>query len=299
MSSLSAFDSRLADVAGVSVVASTELVGGEGPGLQIVVIENALGRATLTLQGAHVLSFTPAGGRDLLWVSPLAIYKPGKAVRGGIPLCLPWFGSHPDGLPAHGFARTALWSIVGAEALTDGRTKVVFALTDSEATLKLWAHAFRFEFAVIVGKALDVELVAEHKGDVPVKFTAALHSYFSVPNVADAVINGLEGCPRIDTVGGITRSVNEGAVHIVGTHDSVYLDVPAEQTIVTSAGTTHVYSADTRSAVVWNPGEQALDIGDLKEHYPGFVCVERGDVYDNAIELAPGASYRATMTISG
>ncbi|KAF0811683.1 putative glucose-6-phosphate 1-epimerase [Andreprevotia sp. IGB-42] len=300
MSSLSVFDSRLADVAGVSVVPSTQLVGGEGEGLQVLVVENPLGRAALTLQGAHVLSFTPAGGRDLLWVSPLATYVPGKAVRGGIPLCMPWFGAHPEGFPSHGFARTALWTLDSAAALADGRTSVTLVLTDSEATLKVWPHPFRFVFTVIVGKALDVELVAEHKGNVSVKFAAALHSYFSVPDVAQIEVGGLDGCTRINTVGGANeRTVQHGPVKIVDTHDSVYLDVPAEQTISSSAGVTRVYSADTRTAVVWNPGDHSRDIGDVREHFSGFVCVERGDVFDNARELAPGQQYRATMTISG
>ncbi|WP_156970485.1 D-hexose-6-phosphate mutarotase [Andreprevotia chitinilytica] len=298
MSSLSAFDSRLADVPGVSVVSSTALVGGEGDGLQILVIDNAQGRATLTLQGSQLLSFTPTGSRDLLWTSPLTAYAEGKAVRGGIPLCMPWFGKHPDDLPAHGFARNSLWTLTTAEALADGRTRVQLELTESEATLKLWPHPFRFAYTVIVGKALEVELLAEHKGTTPVKFSAAMHTYFSVPEVADIAIDGLDGCARIDTIGGVSRAVQQGPVTIVGRHDSVYLDVPAEQIIKSSAGSTHVVS-NTKSAIVWNPGEDALKAADVREHYLHFVCVERGDVFDNALELAPGQTYRATMTISG
>lgn len=290
----------LAAVPGISLLSSEQLYPGRGTGLPLLVIENTHGRAVLALQGAHVLSFTPAGGRDLLWLSPLAKFNHGKAIRGGIPLCLPWFGGHPDkarGLPAHGFARSSDWSIEAAEQLADGSHRIVLGLKDSLQTREMWPHHFHFRFAVSVGSVLKVELAAEHLGKEAVPFSAAMHSYFAVPDVAECVIEGLAGCEQINTLGGITRLFNEGDVVISNMHDSVYLDVPAEQIIRTAAGDTHIVS-DCKSAVVWNPGTAALKGGDIGAAYSGFVCVERGDVFDNAVTLQPGESYQVSMTIS-
>ncbi|MBE9609577.1 D-hexose-6-phosphate mutarotase [Chitinilyticum piscinae] len=291
----------LAAVPGVVLRSSDELYPGRGAGLPVLEIQNAHGRAVLALQGAHLLSFVPQGGRDLLWLSPLAKFNPGKAIRGGIPLCLPWFGGHPDksrGLPAHGFARTSDWQLESAEVLADGRHQLVLGLKDTLLTREMWPHHFHFRFAITVGSELTVMLEAEHQGHVPVEFTAAMHSYFAVPNVAECVIEGLAGCEQINTLGGITRLHNEGDVVIRDVHDSVYLDVPAVQIIRTPSGQTRIDS-DTRSAIVWNPGTNALKGGDIGPAYTGFVCVERGDAFDNAITLKPGEVYRANMTISG
>lgn len=289
----------LAAVPGITLLPSEQLYPGRGAGLPLLVIENSHGRAVLALQGAHVLSFTPAGGRDLLWLSPLAKFNPGKAIRGGIPLCLPWFGGYPDksrGLPAHGFARSSDWCIESAEQLADGTHKVVLGLKDTLHTREMWPHHFHFRFSVRVGEKLDVELIAEHLGHTAVPFTAAMHSYFAVPDVAECVIEGLAGCQQINTLGGITRLHNSGDVVIRDMHDSVYLDVPAEQIIRTAVGNTHIVS-DCKSAVVWNPGSAALKGGDIGPAFKGFVCVERGDVFDNAVTLRSGESYRASMSI--
>ncbi|WP_255989865.1 D-hexose-6-phosphate mutarotase [Chitinolyticbacter albus] len=299
MTQLSAFDSRLSDVTGVSIVNSGALYGGEGVGLPLIVVDNALGRAVLTLQGAHLVSFVPKGGADLLWLSPKATFNPGKAVRGGIPLCLPWFGGHPDGKPAHGFARSNDWQLGAAETLDDGSTRLTLTLVPSDATRALWEHDFAYTLTVTVGRALTLALDCQHKGDVSIRFASAFHTYFAVPDVATARIGGLEGATYINTIGGAnSRHQQDGVLVLDGPTDRVYLDVPAVQTIANEQNTIRIDS-DTRSAVVWNPWDHAAKMADVGEgNHVGFVCVERGDVFDNAIELAPGASYRVSMTLS-
>lgn len=299
MSQLSAFNAQLTDVAGVSVVNSSELYGGDGAGLPLVVVDNALGRAVLALQGAHLISFVPKGGVDLLWLSPKAAFNPGKAVRGGIPLCLPWFGGHPDGKPAHGFARSNDWQLVSAEALADGSTRLTLTLAPTDAIRALWEHDFAYTLTVTVGSALTLALDCQHKGNAPIKFASAFHTYFAVPNVATARIGGLDGKTYINTVDGAnTRHQQDGELVLEGPTDRVYLDVPAVQTIANEQNTIRIDS-DTKSAVVWNPWDHAAKMADVGEgNHAGFVCVERGDVFDNAIELAPGESYRVSMTLS-
>ncbi|UXY17069.1 D-hexose-6-phosphate mutarotase [Chitiniphilus purpureus] len=299
MQTLSAFDSRLADVAGVSIRSAGELYGSDGEGLPLVVIENALGSAVLALQGAHLVSFRPAGAEDLLWLSPKAVFTPGKAIRGGIPLCLPWFGGHPEGKPAHGFARAQPWTLDAVRTLPDGKTELDLSLTPNAAVSALWPHDFLFELRVTVGRELTLALTAHHRGDTPVPFSSAFHTYFSVPDVVLATIDGLQGTTYIDTVGGAhTRHTQLGALQVAGPTDRVYLDVPAVQSIATARGAIRIDS-DTRSAVVWNPWEYANNVPDVgSDGYRRFVCVERGDVFDNALQLAPGERYHRSMTLS-
>ncbi|BCL75706.1 D-hexose-6-phosphate mutarotase [Jeongeupia sp. HS-3] len=298
MTSLSAFDSRLADVAGVSIVQSSTLYGGEG-GLPLLAIENAQGKALIALQGAHLVSFVPTGGENVLWLSPKAVFTEGKAIRGGIPLCLPWFGGHPGGKPAHGFARISNWQIAGAEVLDDDSSSVTLVLTPNELSQSLWGDDFRATLIVTVGHVLTLDLRFEHRGAKPVSFSQAFHTYFAVSDVTTARIDGLDGTTFINTVGGAnTRNSQVGTLQLAEPTDRVYVNVPAVQTIATPQRTIRIDSS-TQSAVVWNPwAEHAVNMADVGDAWSTFVCLERGDVFDNAIELAPGATYRKTMSLS-
>lgn len=292
------FSAVLANVQGVRVIDSGAYFNQADEGLPLLVIENALGSAVLAFQGAHLISFIPAGGQDVLWLSPNAVFKPGKAVRGGIPLCMPWFGGHPDGLPSHGFARSMDWSLHSARNLADGRTEVVMRLQDSEQTRALWPHAFNFEFTICVGQTLDLSLSAENLSNTTVPYTYAFHTYFAVEDYTRIAVTGLAGCTYIDTLGEVRRLVQEGDVHFTGATDRVYLDVAKVQTIIDAKRTIQI-SGNSKSAVLWNPGDHAEKIGDIgagvNQH---FVCVERGDVFDNSLTLAAGEKHIATMTLS-
>ncbi|GAB7126076.1 D-hexose-6-phosphate mutarotase [Silvimonas sp. JCM 19000] len=290
-------------VPGVSLRGSRELYPqADGSGLPLLLIENALGRAVVALQGAHVISFVPAGGKDLLWLSPKVALQPGEAVRGGIPLCMPWFGGHPDNdaLPKHGFARNETWSVIEATANDDGSTRVILELRDNDASRALWPYAFVYRLAVTVGSALHLDLQAQHLGDEPQLHSFALHTYFSVPDVSKAVIHGLEGTHYIDTLpADKPRIAQDGELQLSGPTDRVYLDVPKVQSISTEDGKIVIESAETHCAVVWNPWENAARIADIGAgNYVGYVCVERGDMWDFAPTLQPGDIYHVGMTLS-
>lgn len=91
-------------------------------GLVRAEIDNPLAKTTIVLQGAHLIDWTPAGERPVIWLSTDAGFAPGKSIRGGIPVCWPWFGPHPDhpDAPAHGFARTSPWSVVESDSTSGG-----------------------------------------------------------------------------------------------------------------------------------------------------------------------------------
>jgi len=292
------FSTVLANVNGVRLTTSGAHFKQTGEGLPLLLVENQLGSAVIAIQGAHLLSFVPAGGQDLLWLSPNAIFEPAKAVRGGIPLCMPWFGGHPEGLPSHGFARSTDWTLQSARNLADGRTEIVLCLQDSEQTRAMWPHAFNFEFTIVVGTTLDLSMTTQNLSDTSVPYTYAFHTYFAVSDYTQVVVTGLADLNYIDTIGVERRLVQKGDVVFTGSTDRVYLDVPEVQTIVDGTRSIRIASS-AHSAVVWNPGEHAKNIADIGgDVYHQFVCVERGDVFDNALTLAAGASHTATMTLS-
>lgn len=285
--------------------ASLRPVDGPG-GLPLLRVDNPLARATVSLQGAQVLSFQPHGQPDWLFLSPRARFEAGQAIRGGVPLCWPWFGPDPDGLgrPAHGFARLRRWSLRGARDGSDGATELALVLRDDEATRALWPHAFELRLDIRVGATLRLSLSVHNSGDGAFTLTQALHSYFAVDRLDAARVLGLEGCGFIDQVPGAppAGSATQEALRFSGRLDRLYQGVPDRLQLLGAAGGQRLTlrSAGSRTAVVWNPGaELAAGMADLG---PGahqhFVCVETANAGDERIALPPGGRHRLTVEIA-
>ena len=287
---------------GVTQIQSTQLYPSQhqpgDAGLPMLLVENRQARAVIALQGAHVMSFQPKGQREMLWVSPKTLFESGKPIRGGIPLCLPWFGPHSeDKTWLHGFARTRQWTLVGSNTLADGATRLVLELSGEATLCALWPHDFLFHLEIVVGKTLRLEMTVENRGQAPAPLAFAFHTYFAVPDVAQAVISGLEGTSFIDKTDNLARKTQQGDVTISAMTDRVYLDVPAKQRIKSEDGAITIESP-SRCAIVWNAWHNDKNIGDIGEgNHVGYVCVERGDVADHAVTLAPGAPYRCWMVL--
>lgn len=277
----------------------------DGPGgLPFVHIRNPHAEATVSLHGGQVLAFRPRGAAaDRLFLSERTSYRPGQAIRGGIPVCWPWFGPDPQGLgrPNHGLARTRLWSVADARSPPDAQTRLTLRLTDSADTRALWPHAFVLTLEITVGASLRLALDTRNTGEQPFTLTQALHSYLAVDDVAQARVDGLDGCRYLDKTapGGSAqsgRSVQRGAVTFDGEVDRVYADPPAVLVLHGAAGSggLSIRAEGSRTAVVWNPGERlAAGMADLE---PGdhrrFVCVETANAGDDTVTLAPGESHR-------
>jgi D-hexose-6-phosphate mutarotase len=270
-----------------------------GPGaLTVARIATPDADASIALHGGHVLSFQPRGEKPVLWVSGQSQYAGDKPIRGGIPLCWPWFGPHPTdpGKPAHGFARTSAWTVLGSEA-----AQLHLGLTDSERTRALWPHPFELELIVSVGLALDVELVVRNPGTAAFRCTGALHSYFAVSDIARATIGGLEGAAYLDKVANYERFQQTGAITIARETDRIYLDTSTECAIADAGWqrTIRVAKRGSRTTVVWNPwaarARELADFGD--EEYHGMVCVETANAASDEITLSPGREHRLAARI--
>lgn len=266
-----------------------------GPGgLTTATVENALCSAAVTLLGAHVISYQGKGQPDLFWMSPNSAYRIGKALRGGIPLCWPWFGPHPldsQAFPMHGFARTQVWSVSATQALSDGSTEVRLVNHDTPETLAMWPHAFEVELMVTCGARLSVDLVVRNPGSQPFVYTGALHHYFLVSDVRQVRVTGLEDTDYLDKVENFARKHQEGAIIFTAQTDRIYLETERE-CVIEDPGLNrkiHIAKAGSHTTVVWNPAERAAQMPDIGlGNESSFVCVETANAAQDIVEVLPG-----------
>lgn len=272
----------------------------KAPGFIAIDVETPFSTATLALQGAHVMTWQPKGQKPVIWLSKAEKFAPGKSIRGGVPLCWPWFGPHASeaGYPGHGFARTIPWSLVEARKLPDDRARLVFAPVMDDTARAQWPHASTVKYSVTVGQELVVGLATKNTGNAPFQLGQALHTYFAVGDIRQASVAGLAGCAYIDKVDGGKRKKQKGAVTFAGETDRVYLDTAGCCGIVDAAmkRTILITSTGSRSTVVWTPWEEkAAKMGDFGKEGPWkMVCVETANAADDVITLAPGETHRMT-----
>ncbi|MDZ4263971.1 MAG: D-hexose-6-phosphate mutarotase [Pseudomonadota bacterium] len=267
-------------------------------GLTMVEVSNAKASATIALQGAHLLSWAPKGQSPVIWLSTAAKFAPGKSVRGGIPICWPWFGPHESeaSYPAHGYARTVEWDVVSSEALANGATRLLFRFTGNEASAKMWPHATPCDYQITIGTALELELITRNQESTPVTIGQALHTYFAISDIREVDVDGLNGCPYLDKVDGLKRKQQSGTVTFSGETDRIYLDSTADCIIEDSAMERRICISKRNSAstIVWNPwNEKAEQMGDLGERsYLGMVCVESANAADDVVTIPAGGEHR-------
>lgn len=264
--------------------------------LDVLTLDAPFGQARIAAQGAHLLDWTPAGASPVLWLSDAAHFRVGKAIRGGVPLCWPWFGPNADpALPAHGFARTQVWSLAHAEIGEQSAT-LVWELTDNDATRALWPHPFHLRYTMEIGRTLTLMLEMTHLGAAPAAFSYALHSYFAVADVESARIDGLDGHRCLDKLSG-ADIVHTGPLRLADATDQVYLGAPGPFLLSRGGNLppVHIDSQGCPSAIVWNPWQAtAAGMADMRgDGWRQMLCLENGAVLDDAIELMPGASHRA------
>jgi glucose-6-phosphate 1-epimerase len=273
---------------------------GQG-GLPVADIDTPLARARIALQGAQVLAWQPAEQHQVLWLSKAALFEPGKAVRGGVPVCWPWFGPR-DGLPGHGFVRTRLWQVRGTALDADGQVVLRLGIVDEAATRALWDFAFDLELVVTVGTRLKVALTSRNTGSQPITLSGALHTYFAVADIAQTQVQGLAGCNYLDKVNGLARTRQAGAVTFAGETDRIYTGTRAECLIDDAAGqrVIHVAKSGSTSTVVWNPWvEREKTFADMAAgEYRKMLCVETCNAGSDEITLQPGAAHALTAIIS-
>jgi glucose-6-phosphate 1-epimerase len=276
---------------------------GEG-GLLRLNVNNPHARAQIYLHGAHVTAWQPAGHPPVIWMSRESQWDAAKPIRGGVPICFPWFGPHTadKSAPGHGFARLLDWALIEAHDDTSGATRLTFQLTTAAAPPAAWPHAFEAIYRVAVGSSLELALEVRNTGDAAFSFEEALHTYFIVQDVRGIEVRGLEGADYLDKVGGTTKR-NQGPepIRFTSETDRVYLNTQAVCTVHDPGKRRRIVvrKSGSDATVVWNPwidkARAMPDYGD--DEWPGMVCVETGNVNIHAVTLDPGARHTLTATI--
>lgn len=272
-------------------------------GFPVVHLHAPQATASVAAHGGHVLSFTPKGQEPVLWVSELSHYREGKAIRGGIPVIWPWFGSHPSesDKPSHGFGRTRFWEVHSARLIDGNFPQVRFQLIDGEITRALWPHNFVLELVVTLTDALKVELIMENTGEESFSCSCALHSYFNLGHISTIEILGLDGVSYIDQLDEGPLKVQAGPITFDAEKDNIYVDTDATCTIVDSAlnRSIIVEKSGSQSTVIWNPwiakASRMSDFGDTE--YTEMVCIEAANAAQNTLTIAPSERHTLATTI--
>ena len=277
-----------------------QVVSGNG-GLAKVAVTSPAATGEMYLLGGQVTSWRPAGHEEALFLSRQSRWESGRAIRGGIPICFPWFGNRPGDpkAPAHGFARTATWRLDGVRQSGDA-VEVTMALDSDAQTLARWPFDFRVLYRATFGSTLDLALIVSNTGAGAFTFEEALHTYYAIGDATTVRVGGLDRVRYLDKVDGGRERVQDGEIAIVAETDRVYLDTDAAVDIVDAAlgRRLRVEKSASRATVVWNPWtEKARTLADLgADEWRQLICVETANVSPQGIRLQPGQQHVMTMT---
>ncbi len=258
-----------------------------GPGGLILARLTAAGAsAAVYLHGAHVAAYAPAGQRPVLFMSGCSRFADGQPIRGGVPVCFPWFGKRADDpdAPQHGLARLRRWDVVATRELDDGTVRIELATQ---------VDPFAVVHRVELGAALTMSLIVRNASAGEASYTAALHSYFAVSDIRQVEVTGLEHAAYRQF--GAEHRQGEAPIRFEGETDRLYTNTPAT-CVLHDAGWARrivVSKEGSRSTVVWNPWvdkARALpDFGD--DEWPRMLCIETANIAENAVTLGAGAEH--------
>lgn len=268
-----------------------------------LIVSNQYADARICLYGAQITSFRRKNKTEVLWLSSRSNFEIGKAIRGGIPVCFPWFGPHKtdDKKPQHGFGRLMFWDLTETAVMSDGETLIRIQLCSSEATKSYWPYDFIAEIKVLFGKTLEVTLKVTNLSSVHFEYTCALHTYYNISDIEVISIDGLSGSNyyKHNEPGDFLQAISKLKIHQL--EDRHYYDTQAVCTIEDPIFQRKIRIAKSGSNVttVWNPWvEGCSKISDMTDDaYKTFVCIEAVNSFDDAIVLKPGESHETSVII--
>ncbi|KAA0950554.1 MULTISPECIES: D-hexose-6-phosphate mutarotase [unclassified Pseudomonas] len=265
-------------------------------------------------QGAHIISYQRLGEKPVIWPNDEAVFKTGKGIRTGVPVCWPWFGifdrnpqsvqamrhsNEPAG--AHGFVRAVDWELAGIESEGEA-LRVEFVLPVPEGGFPGWPHQVDLKMSLLLDDQLHIRLTSHNRGTDSVTISQALHSYFAVSDVRNVQVKGLDGLDYIDTTNDWNTAKQSGLLHFTGETDRIYLDTPAQLNIVDPDWQRRIQltSTGSRSTVIWNPWtERAKAFSDMADDgWQRMLCIETANVMDDVATLAPGESHTLGVSIT-
>lgn len=279
-------------------------LGEKSSNFSVISISNQHADAEISIQGAHIYRFQPKGHTPVLWLSEQSFFESDKAIRGGIPLCWPWFGDHGSDpqLPAHGFARTAPFELLNIQDDPLGQTQITLRLTHQSFNQSYWPEAFILDVAITVGQSLTVSMTMYNQSQSPCVFGSALHSYFHISDINQVSIKGLDQATYYDKVKDFEMDTHNGDITFDQEVDRVFVGTKEAVTIIDSGlnRSITISKSGSESTVIWNPWvDKAATMKDL--HHGGYqtmVCVETANALDDTRTIAGNASHTISTTIA-
>jgi glucose-6-phosphate 1-epimerase len=271
-------------------------------GLPKVRITGPQGEGEMYLHGAQITSWKPASAEEVIFLSKHAQWHEGIAIRGGIPICFPWFRAKADDpkAPAHGFVRTKAWALESVVREDDSVTVVMSTASDDD-TRRWWPADFRLVHRATFGSELRMELVVSNTGPTPLRFEEALHTYHKVGHVKDIRVHGLDGIAYLDNTDSNREKTQHGDLVIATQTDNAYLNTRSGVELADSElkRRIRITKENSFTTVVWNPWrEGAKSLADLgNDEWQQMVCVEASNVLGFAVDLAPGQQHTMKATI--
>lgn len=289
-----------ADIA--ALLAPGMRVGGDSASGPIIDVEHDGHRGQVSLFGGQLLSWQPAGHEPVLWLSPGAVFDRAAPIRGGIPVCWPWFADHPTetGWPSHGFARTATWEVARTESAS---ATVRLTLPNAADQATYWRHTSRPRLTYRIGDDLGIDLSLKNTDTSPIELSQALHTYFAVGDIEAISIAGLEQCPFHDKLTGSDVPAAGAPIAFAAETDRIYrhLTGPIELRDPVLGRTITIAHDGATNVIVWNPWvEKSARLGDIgpADAYRGMVCIETGNVAPDLLRLDPGETHALQTTVS-
>ena len=272
-------------------------------GLPRIQITGSGAEGEMYLHGAQVTSWKPAGNDEVLFLSTKSRWQGGQAIRGGIPICFPWFRAKADDpkAPAHGFARTRSWEL--ESIVQDERGVLVsISLESDEQSRRWWTAEFRLVYRVIFGPELILELVCTNTGKAELRFEEALHTYNRVADVASVRLQGLDTAHYLDNTDSNKEHVQQGEVKIASATDNAFVGTQNDVDLIDPGLRRRIRlkKAHSRTTVVWNPWrEGAARLADLGDgEWTQFLCVEASNILTASVSLAPGEEHKMKAVLS-
>jgi glucose-6-phosphate 1-epimerase len=284
-----------------AIAGLAHVVPGQG-GLPVVRITTPQAEGEMYLHGAQITSWKPAGAEEVIFLSKHAQWHEGIAIRGGIPICFPWFRAKADDpkAPAHGFVRTKAWSLESIVSEGESVTAVMSTVSDDD-TRRWWPADFRLVHRATFGSELKLELTVTNAGTAAMRFEEALHTYHKVGHVKDIRVRGLDGVIYFDNADSNREKTQHGELVITKQTDNAYLSAQGGIELEDDELKRRISIAKENSSttVVWNPWRQgAKSLADLgNDEWQQMVCVEASNVLGFAVDLAPGRQHTMKATI--
>lgn len=278
-------------------------VGEGNGGLLRVQITSRHCEGEMYLHGAQVTSWKPVGHDEVLFLSSKSHWQDGQAIRGGIPICFPWFRAKADDpkAPAHGFVRTKAWQLESIAQQDDGVAVTMFTESDQK-TRRWWPAEFRLVYRVTFGAKLRLELKFTNTGSNSVHFEEALHTYNLVADVASVRLRGLDTAHFLDNTDSNKEKKQVEDVVVTSQMDNAFMKTQNAVELIDPKLRRQIRleKDGSHTTVVWNPWrEGAAGLRDLGEgEWTQFLCVEASNILGDAVSLAPGAQQQITAVLS-